>query len=95
MRFKLDELALVAVCSGRPEWVGRQCQVLNIGPFERDTIICVNGGRWLVQEDADYITEVQGVSDFVTFRDWQLRKLDPPEEPQAMTKHKKEETKIS
>jgi len=88
MRFQLGELAkfVVARNSRGLEFVGQQCIVTELGPIVEGTVTNgrPNGG------DGDYVVRFATGPDAIV-RDFQLQKLNPPEEPVEMTHHEEVE----
>ncbi|NII73240.1 hypothetical protein FHW84_001809 [Dyella sp. SG562] len=86
LRFKEGDLAIIAVVSEMHELRGRLCEVIAVGPWKHDEIAFgrpVNGG-------ADYVVAVVGGFEGC-IHDWQLRKLDPPAEPESITRREEVE----
>jgi len=81
LRFKVGELAIYAVpwsprCN---PYVGQQCEVIKAGH------VCVIEGVFV---DYDLLFS-DGIK--IAAYDWQLRKLDPPAEPESITRREEVE----
>jgi len=90
MRFQVGEMAIYAVasCHDMSQYVGQQCTVGSIGPYKPGDFVPhpIYGRPGKVVYGGDYIVtfaDGQGTCP----KDWQLRKINPPEEPEAMTHH--------
>lgn len=91
MRFKIGEMAIYAVAIN-PElmkYKNQQCTVVAIGPYSAGQVVphpTKPGQTAKVVHGGDYIVtfaDGQGVSP----HDWQLRKINPPEEPESLKHH--------
>lgn len=83
LRFKVGELAIFAIATkanGIP-YVGCNIEIMYIGPFHA-------GQQWngiAIPNDCDYLLLAKDGRKGAAF-DWQLRKLDPPAEPESITR---------
>lgn len=89
MRFQVGEMAILAVVIS-PRYMpyrNQQCEVIEVGPFPIGTPT-QTGSTTTV---SDYHVQfADGMS--ILVRDWQLRKINPPEEPASLTRHKETTT---
>lgn len=84
MRFQVGEIAILAlVISHRyMQYRNQECEVIEVGPFPIGTPTQTGPTTFV----ADYHVQfADGLS--ILVRDWQLRKINPPEEPASMTHH--------
>lgn len=84
LRFELGEIAILAVARG-PESaaaLNSQCAVCAIGPFFQNQIVPINDQWGIVGSACDYLVEACSV--IICVKDWQLRKIDPPAEPESL-----------
>jgi len=89
LRFQAGETALFVVAadpSGLPG-VGARVDVLLVGPIRAGTVLRYGDVIGVAEADADYLIAWPD-GDFGLVRDWQLRKLNPPEEPKTMTRQR-------
>lgn len=95
MRFKVGEIAIYAVArdaNGIPR-IGQQCTVHEIGTYKKGQTVKhpVTGGTSTVSKDGDYMVVYRDGKWGIPM-DWQLRKINPPEEPKSI--RRTEETKV-
>lgn len=93
MRFQVGESVKLVVSRDETglKLVGQQGVVIAVGPYpEGDSVphpwrkdLRVRFGR-----DADYLVRFPGQPNPAGPADWQLQKLNPPEEPVAMVRHR-------
>lgn len=82
LRFKVGEMAILAVALRRHDLLGTHVSVEKIHQRPAGSA-CVDNSTLLVA--CDYIVEhVDGSKGSVA--DWQLRKIDPPAEPASLTR---------
>lgn len=86
MRFKVGDLAIFAVASDPSgiSGIGQTIEIKEVGPFHQ-------GERFrsldkTVGHDCDYLIQCPDKNIGIVW-DWQLRKINPPEEPRTMTHH--------
>lgn len=91
MRFKVGELAIIAVDAGGNGHEGQMVEIVEVGPM------------WMMPNDGslkpllmDYQVNIEGEHPlngkwFVW--DWELRKIDPPAEPAELTRTEEQEMK--
>ncbi|HEY4145203.1 hypothetical protein [Pinirhizobacter sp.] len=89
LRFSIGDIAVFAVarCSDSNRFIDRECIVRMIGPYARGQILPhpVKGNPCFVDADGDYVVVfANGLA--ACPLDWQLRKLDPPAEPESITR---------
>lgn len=84
LRFQQGEMAICTAC--HPALEGQQVEITAVGPFKAGDIVT---GLKLVK-DADYLVSGR-LSAAAGARDWQLRKINPPEEPASLTRTNEEE----
>ena len=87
MRFQKGEPAIFAVAAnpGQIPCVGKECTVDEVGPFSVGQIIVFKGELRRFDRACDYICMFDAEHGVIA-QDWQLRKINPPEEPEAMTR---------
>lgn len=84
MRFQIGEMAIFAVVVN-PRYMqyrNQQCEVLEVGPFPIGTPT-QTGPTTAVSDYHVQFADGMGI----LVLDWQLRKINPPEEPASMTHH--------
>lgn len=90
LRFKVGELAIFMFARGEEgaPFQGETCQVIDVGPWKA-------GDEWrpgfkCFRKDSDYVIQMpQGAKG--QCMDYQLRKLDPPAEPESITRREEVE----
>lgn len=87
MRFKQGEPAIFAVANDAKQIsiVGRECVVELVGPFHAGQVIDWRGSLSQFGYDCDYIVMFDATTGALA-KDWQLRKIEPPKEPEALTR---------
>jgi hypothetical protein len=94
LRFKVGELAIVAVGRGKKSLrlIGEEVRIHCVGPFRSgDTFLPSDPTKLWGQalQDGDYAC-TSSLGGFMAM-DWQLRKIDPPAEPASLTHQVEEE----
>jgi hypothetical protein len=85
LRFDLGEIAILVIARG-PESsaaLNTQCDVCAVGPFREDQIVQLSDRWGIVGCQCDYL--INACSGIICVMDWQLRKIDPPAEPESLT----------
>lgn len=85
MRFKVGELAILCVSRLGLVRAGSIVEVMALSPRKGE----FSSGR-LNDANGDYVIS-DGRDEYFIVVDWQLRKLDPPAEPSALTRQHDEE----
>jgi hypothetical protein len=97
LRFEVGEVAIfqVARLPAGIHLVGTQCTILAIGPFKKGQVFQLPNGSYghYASDEGEYLVEFANAKPGTTM-DWQLRKLNPPEEPIAM-QHRKDSEKLA
>lgn len=90
MRFQIGEMAIFAVArmARSVPYVNRQCEVMERGDFPPG-YEWPNGNR--VMLGGNYRIRFADRT-LGTVMDYQLRKINPPEEPASLTRHKETQT---
>jgi len=94
LRFKVGDLAVVAIAE-KAENIGRIVEIAAVGPFKTgDHVRLPCGGscnfRPGYKDRADYVLNARWKLEnehglvWLVAHDWQLRKLDPPAEPESL-----------
>lgn len=83
LRFKVGEMAIVAVAMN-PVNQGKVVEIIAVGPFKAGHRVVVNGVRRRSLEDCDYFLDQSPPGGLA--HDYQLRKIDPPAEPESITR---------
>lgn len=84
MRFEEGELARVAV-STNPRYQGVIVTIVKVGPFKQYDVVRIGETRMLMlANDCDYVVNAEG--DMKLAFDYQLAKLNPPAEEEALVK---------
>lgn len=85
MRFEVGEPAIFAVAASADQMndVGKQGTVEMIGPFHVGQLVTFKGNLRQVVFAGDYILMFDDVKGVIA-KDWQLRKIDPPAEPESL-----------
>lgn len=85
-RFAAGEIAVFMVAShpdGIPG-IGEKVEVQVVGPIHAGDVLKFGIIEGTAMGDADYLVRWPD-GDFGLVRDWQLRKLNPPDEPASIT----------
>lgn len=98
MRFKVGEMAILAVARriDAIPLIGQQCEILVVGPFSLGQTLPVPQVPCIYQLSpnglpGDYVVRFRDGGP-THVMDWQLRKINPPEEPKSMKRT--EEAKV-
>lgn len=91
LRFKAGDLAiLVLTRDGGHRYIGETFTIERVGPFKKGYPL---GDGMCARLDCDYrIRHADGITGAV--KDWQLLKLDPPDEPASLTHNEECEVSI-
>lgn len=87
LRFQPGEAAVFAVAtdpSGLPG-IGAHVDVLLVGPIQAGDVLRYGEVFGVAHADADYLIDWPD-GEFGLVRDWQLRKINPPAEPESITR---------
>lgn len=91
MRFKVGELAIIAVDAGGNGHEGLVVEIAKVGPMR---IFTQRSDGVFTILTMDYQVSIEGVcpldGDWFVW-DWELRKIDPPAEPAELTKTEEQE----
>jgi len=95
LRFKVGELAKV-IAARFPRFQNEVVQIVAVGPFKIGDVVQVDlaGGVIRIDYACDYVTDIREEHDiprWISFHDWQLAKLDPPAEPESITRREEVE----
>lgn len=94
MRFRVGEIAIfkVARFPVAIPMVGTQVEILMVGPFKEGiSYEWFNGKNITTPRIGDYVIGCPWNNNGALVMDWQLAKLNPPEEPLYLSKMKEEE----
>lgn len=87
LRFKQGDIAVLAVARSHKSQphVGKQGTIERVGPMKPGDKFCWRGRMCVVDGEGDYVWACgEDITSGVVPMDWQLRKLDPPAEPESM-----------
>lgn len=89
LRFVTGEVAIFAVPTVEHAFsnVGEQVVIMEIGPFKKGDM-CRTAGK-MVEDTFDYVAEFS--DGLFGVKDWQLAKLNPPAEPESITRREEVE----
>jgi hypothetical protein len=89
MRFQQGEIAIFAVArvAHAIPHTGKEVTVAVVGPFAPGAVADWKGRRLRTSRPADYLIVHQDGHPGLVM-DWQLRKINPPEEPASFTRRK-------
>lgn len=87
LRFKQGDMAIFAVSrsSDSVRFVGQVVTVQMVGPFPNGYKIRNHRGKTFETNRCDYIV-MPNPTQGITCDDYQLRKIDPPPEPESLTR---------
>jgi hypothetical protein len=92
LRFQQGEKAIFAVPLEHQQmpYFNHECVVDMVGPFSPGQIVNFHGELRQFQHACDYIIMFDDVVGAIV-KDYQLRKINPPEEPASLTRTNEEE----
>lgn len=93
MRFSAGELARFVVprTSDGAQILGEIVEVKFVGPLKPGDTFYVDGVAFQSRYACDYMISPRGEFGGGAAMDWQLQKIDPKDEPVALTRHEEEE----
>lgn len=83
LRFQQGEMAIfaIAVNEGEISHMGEQVEITAVGPFKRGDRVKGKTTTGIVFEDCDYLIFFPSDPEEAIVKDYQLRNINPPEEP--------------
>lgn len=88
LRFKVGDLAILAFATD-PSGIGSEGEVVEIysaGPYQPGDRVPIRGVARRIGKACDYVIRFSGTNDGGICHDYQLRKIDPPAEPESLTR---------